>query len=485
MEKTNNKLQRSFYKWHRILGLIALVPIMGWTLSGLSHPFMSNWFRPFIPQESYTLPTIAEMKPALSLTQVLDQNHINELRNFGLVRFKGQTYYQILQKDSVCNYYSATDGKLLPGADKSYAVYLARYFTQDSVSKIRSISLQTKFDAQYQPINRLLPVWKVSLDRPDGMDIYIETSQSRMGTFNNNTRKVMLGVFEQMHTWDFMADWFGDSFRLIFLNCVVGILFLSLISGVVIYGFFWKRFKEIAQKRKAKGTDYRRITHRYHRQLGLIMSFIMLLFFSSALFHLLVKLHNIQPAHTEYEQLINRSELKSDNLHLPIADTLATKQALVKMYDEDVYYQVTDYKKNIHYYSTVDGAESPYGDINFAEYLAYFYRHKPGDREEKINMKAEPVRQFTNEYGFINKRLPVVKVSYPGNDNWYVETSTGKLATHVAGIDRAEGLSFIFLHKFFWMTWAGKDIRDVVSILCALSILIVALLGFAAFIKTK
>jgi hypothetical protein len=46
-------------------------------------------------------------------------------------------------------------------------------------------------------------------------------------------------------------------------------------------------------------------------------------------------------------------------------------------------------------------------------------------------------------------------------------------------------LSFIFLHKFFWMTWAGKDIRDVVSMLSALSVLLVALFGFAAFIKNK
>lgn len=486
MEKNNSKVQRRFYKWHRVLGLIALVPIMGWTLSGLSHPFMSNWFRPFIPQETYTLPIMSEIKPALSLTEVMDQNHITELRNFGIVKLNGQGYYQVLQKDSVLNYYSATDGKVLPGADQAYAIFLARYFTQDSISKIASVKLQTSFDAQYQPINRLLPVWKVSFDRADGMDIYVETSQSRMGTFNNNTRKVMLGVFEQLHTWDFMADMFGDQFRLIFLSCVVGILFLSLMSGLIIYGFFWKRFKEIAQKRKAKGTDDKRITHRYHRQLGLIMSFIMLMFFSSAMFHLLVKLHNIQPATKNYEQVIGRDELKIGNLHLPIADSMVIKQALVKMYDgDDVYYQLTDTKKNIHYFDVKDGVESKYGDINYAGYLAYFYRHKRGDHEGKIDMKFEVVKQFNNEYGFINKRLPVVKVSYPGNDNWYIETATSKLATHVAGIDRAEGLSFIFLHKFFWMTWAGKDIRDVVSILSALSILIVALLGFAAFIKNK
>ncbi|MBE9666283.1 PepSY-associated TM helix domain-containing protein [Mucilaginibacter boryungensis] len=479
MEKNEN-LSRSFYKWHRILGLIALVPIICWTLSGLSHPFMSNWFRPFIPEEHYEQPTQNQLQPTLSLQQVLNQNHITQFRNFGLVSFNKQTYYQILQQDSSYNYYLATDAKLLPNADRDYAIYLARYFTQDSVSKVKSVTLQKQFDGQYQPINHLLPVWKVSFDRADGMDIYVETGQSRLATFNNTTRKVLLSVFEQMHTWDFMAALFGDQFRLIVMLCVVTILFLSLISGLVIYGFFWKRFKEIAQKRKAKGIEDKRWLHRYHRQLGLFVSVLMLMFFTSAGFHILVKLHNVNPIEKQYAQLIKTDGLKAGNLHLPMADSLILKQAIVKIMD-DTYYQVTDIKKNIHYFNTAHGTELLGGDQVYATYLANFYRPQTKNEAPTVN----PIKQFTNEYGFINKRLPVQQVSYHGNDNWYVETTTGKLAAHVAGIDRVEGLAFIFLHKFFWMTWAGKDIRDVVSMLAALSILTVALLGFMAFIKNK
>ncbi|MES2277361.1 MAG: hypothetical protein V4592_15145 [Bacteroidota bacterium] len=484
MEKPTSKLRGNFYKWHRILGLIALVPIIGWTLSGLSHPFMSNWFRPYIAEERYESPTQSELKPTLSLPQIMDQNHITEIRNFGLVSFNHHTYYQILQKDSVYNYYSATDGQLLPNADRDYAVYLARYFTQDSIAKIKSVKLQKKFDGQYQTINHLLPVWKVSFDRPDGMDVYIEPGQSRMGTFNNNTRKAFLWIFEQLHTWDFLAALFGDQVRLAVMIVVVSVLFLSLLSGITVYGLFWNRFKEIAQKRKGKRMGDKRWVHRYHRQLGLSVSFLMLLFFTSAGFHLLVKMHNTAPAHKSYAYLIKRGDLKVDNLHLPIADSLIKKQAVVKMF-ENCYYQITDNNKNILYYNTADGKLSPDGDREYAGYLACFYRPRNGYEEKRATLRAIPVRQFTNEYGFINKRLPVQMVSYPGKDNWYMETSTSQLAAHVAGIDRAEGLSFIFLHKFFWMTWAGKDIRDVVSMLAALSVLLVALFGLAAFIKNK
>jgi hypothetical protein len=35
------------------------------------------------------------------------------------------------------------------------------------------------------------------------------------------------------------------------------------------------------------------------------------------------------------------------------------------------------------------------------------------------------------------------------------------------------------------MTWAGKNIRDIVSMLAALGVLVVSLFGFASFINNK
>jgi hypothetical protein len=311
------------------------------------------------------------------------------------------------------------------------------------------------------------------------MDIYVETGQSRMGTFNNNTRKTFLWVFEQFHTWDFLAVLFGDQFRLVFLICIVSIMFLSLLSGLTIYGLFWNRFKEITQKHNVKGTANKRFIHRYHRQLGLIMSFLMLTFFTSAGFHLIVKLHNAKPEKPEYAQLISRDDLKLDNLHLSVSDSLIKKQGLVQ-FNQKPYYRLVTTKKDIIYLDAANGAILPNGDAAYAASLANYYSGLPTD-----GYKVNSIKQFTTEYGFINKRLPVEQICYTGSNNWYIETSTAKLATHVAGIDRAEGFSFIFLHKFFWMTWAGKDIRDIVSMLAALGVLVVALLGFTAFIKNK
>jgi hypothetical protein len=483
--KTENKARRSFYKWHRIIGLTALVPVICWTLSGLSHPFMSNWFRPYIAQEVYKSPLQSKLHPVLSIQQILDQNHITMIRNFSLVNFNNSTYYQVLESDSTYNYYSAADAKLLQNGDHNYAIFLARFFTLDSLSKIKDVHLQTTFDGQYQPINHLLPVWKVSFDRPDGMDVYIETGQSRMGTFNNNTRKTFLWVFEQLHTWDFLAAIGGDQFRNVVLLVIVGIMFLSMLSGLTVYGFFWNRFKTIQQKRKAEGKADKRFIHRYHRQLGLIVSFVMLLFLVSGAFHLLVKLHNTDPAKKDYAQLINRKDLTVSNLQLALPDSNIQKIAIAN-FNGKTYYQVSSSKKQLLYFGTMNGQELSDGDIVYAKFLSNYYRPQASSAKSTGEpVKTTRIKQYDNEYGFINKRLPVVKVSYPGNENWYIETTSAKLAAKVAGIDRAEGLSFIFLHKFFWMTWAGKDIRDIISMLAALSVLSVSLLGLTAFIKNK
>jgi hypothetical protein len=476
----NTTAKRRFYKWHRILGLTALVPVIFWTLSGLSHPFMSNWFRPSIPVEVYQQPTQNQLAPVLTLQQVLDKNHITQLRNFSLIGFNNTPYYQVLGKDSVYTYYSANTGRVLPDGDQVYAIYLARYFTQDSTSAIKSIKLQKTFDSQYQPINRLLPVWKVSLNRPDGMDVYIETAQSRMGTFNNNTRKTMLWLFEQFHTWEFLVAIGGEQFRLLVMLVLVSAMFLALLSGLTVYGLFWKNFKSVTQKHKEKGTEDKRFVHRYHRQIGLIISFILFMFVVSGGFHLIIKLRDSKAEKSPYAQLIDRNELVITNLLLPIADSSIKHIGLAK-FDGRTYYQVISKTKQALYYDTQIGTALQNGDEQYAQLLGDYY----SDGKTPGKPTITRIGQFNNDYGFINKRLPVQQLSYPNGENWYVETTSAKLATKVAGIDRAEGLSFIFLHKFFWMTWAGKNIRDIVSILAALTILVTSLLGLLAFIKNK
>jgi hypothetical protein len=204
----------------------------------------------------------------------------------------------------------------------------------------------------------------------------------------------------------------------------------------------------------------------------------MLLFITSGGFHIYVQLHNIGTKNKPFEQLISRSDLSLSNLDLPIADSNIKKISLAS-FDGSPFYQITNNKKQVLYFDTQNGSELPNGDQEYAIFLASLY----GDNNAVDSVTR--ISQFDNDYGFINKRLPVQKVTFGDGESWYIETTSAKLATKVAPLDRAEGITFIFLHKFFWMTWAGKDIRDIVSMVSALGVLVVALLGFIAFIKNK
>lgn len=98
------------------------------------------------------------------------------------------------------------------------------------------------------------------------------------------------------------------------------------------------------------------------------------------------------------------------------------------------------------------------------------------------------MNEFDNrEYGFVNKRLPVVKLEYNSSNSitYYIETSTSRLASVVSNSTRYEGYSFAVLHKFLFLDWAGKNIRDFITVFSALGLLAVSVLGLILFIKTK
>lgn len=68
---------------------------------------------------------------------------------------------------------------------------------------------------------------------------------------------------------------------------------------------------------------------------------------------------------------------------------------------------------------------------------------------------------------------------------YFIETATSRLAALVETSDKIEGYSFAIFHKFLFMDWAGKSIRDLSTVLAALLILVVSILGLVLFLKKK
>ena len=157
------------YKWHRTLGIITLIPVIFWTLSGIMHPFMTHYFKPEIAHEKLEIKPIDNSKIKLSLQEVLKRNEIELFKNFRIINFENQTYYQIKTVRNEYLYFNTQTAKKLQNGDQKYAEYLARYFIDDKKSNISNIEFVTEFTSQYKYINRYLPVYKITFDRDDVM----------------------------------------------------------------------------------------------------------------------------------------------------------------------------------------------------------------------------------------------------------------------------------------------------------------------------
>ncbi|MGD1840904.1 MAG: PepSY domain-containing protein [Thermonemataceae bacterium] len=491
--KSSNKttgLRRRLYRWHRIIGIITVIPVIFWTLSGLMHPFMANWFKPTIPNTFLVPKPINKDQMSLSLREVLEKNRIEALKAFQLVAFEGKTYYQVKSAKDQLLYLDATTGKLLENGDKAYAIWLARYFLEDQTSAIKAITLQTDFDATYKSINRLLPVWKVDFARSDGMTIYVETASSRLGTYNPTSRKAFLWIFDIFHNWSFLGAITNNTIRVTFMIVLLGIIILSALSGLVIYGMLWKKF------RKPKAGNRIGILRKYHRQIGLATALVTFTFAFSGAFHATRKYEpNHLPSYV-YEPITETNTLPKQLPAIQGAPLLNMGLATIA---GTPYFRLVQAKaegkgSEVNYLHLQTGEVLPEGDLRYAVYLAEQFNQQIQEKTGEITVISSQnlvekavLTRFDEEYGFVFKRLPVVKLHYntPQQTAYYVETSTARIAAKIENIDRAEGFSFGVFHKYSFMAWAGKDVRDLTTMLSALGVLVVSLFGLALFIKIK
>lgn len=495
-------IKRRIYKWHNIIGLITVIPVILWCLSGLMHPFMAHWFKPTIPHEVFFSKSIAKDKIIRPISDILSQNKIDSFKKIRVIQLNDSAYYQVKINNTDWLYFNTQSGHLLPDGDKLYAEFLARFFIEDSSSKILSIKQQTDFSQEYKYINRLLPVWKVSFDRPDRMDVYVETSHSRLGTFNPASRKIFLWIFDNFHNWSFLNSITNNTLRIAVISILLLIISFSAISGLVIYGIMWGKFK------KPKSNNKRSILQKYHRQIGIIFSLFTITFALSGLYHAIQKISpNILPKMV-YEPVIKPDNVTKKIDELPLEWDRFINFSIIKI-KKEYWYQIFYQKDNdnpaqIVYFDANSGNNIPNGDFIYAEFLANKFASLAQNTdssdcceltgnsgESTFSAKllgTDIVRSFEQrEYGFAFKRLPVIRLRYdtPEQTNYYIETSSSRLAAKVENANRLEGYSFAIFHKFLLMDWAGKDIRDITTLLADMGVLAACLLGFILYLKKQ
>jgi hypothetical protein len=517
--KLIKKMKQKMYKWHRTLGIITLIPVIFWTLSGLMHPFMAHFFKPTITNERLSIKPIDKTQLTLSIQEVLEKNKVSEFKNFRIVSFDNATFYQVKTVKDELLYFNALDAKKLENGDQKYAHWLSRYFLDDQKNTISKTEILTEFTSQYKYVNRYLPVYKTTFDRPDGMEVYVETASSKLATYNPKSRQAFIWFFDTFHNWAFIDAISNNSIRIITMFLFLSIIFFSAISGIVIYGLFWKQFKKTDSLAPKKGL------RKYHRQIGIWISLFTLTFAFSGAYHATTKWEPYTLSQMVYEPVFETKSTNLQNNKLDLDWNRLENMSIIALNDTSYYrcqlalakskYNTSktdvkskwDKKENpkseILYINTQTNKATPNIDLEYAKFLAFYFGDngaKPsccemGDSPtEKASLENTPLLETkvltdfeSREYGFVNKRLPVIKLAFdtPEKTTYFIETSTSRLAAVIEKSDKIEGYSFAIFHKFLFMDWAGKNVRDMTMVLAALIILIVSILGLVLFLKKR
>ncbi len=210
---------KKIYKLHRQLSIIIAIPVLLWASSGFMHPLMTN-LRPAIATQGWPAVAVDSGRLKVSLAEALQRHHLDSFANVRLIHIDTNWFYQVQPavhgKDAspainptVPVYLSCTNGNVLTAGDWLYAQYLARHFLEGKESaaaktptatasaaagmapmedmpdccgaaaefvlnpakgaRVANVSLLSAYDNEYKSINRLLPVYRVSFARADGI----------------------------------------------------------------------------------------------------------------------------------------------------------------------------------------------------------------------------------------------------------------------------------------------------------------------------
>lgn len=501
-------IRKNIYKWHRISSLIIAIPVLLWAVSGFMHPLMTT-IKPQVATQVLQPEPIDSTALDIPLQQVLRQNKIDTFHNVRVVHIDTNWFYQLQLKNAKPPIYiSAKNGKELRNGDKLYAQYIAKLFLQGQPgstrstqltqaiapevpetsshdccdaatscvladttgSLVQSVEIVNNFDGEYKYVNRLLPVYKVQFDRADSIRVYVETTQDRFAFVMDNRRAAFDTFFAWCHTWEWLS--FSGKFKYLLMGLVTSLAFLSTCMGL--YIFFITKSK--------KGTQPIAKARRRHRTVSLIACVFTLMFTFSGGLHALEKLG--APA-TIADNLSNEIPASSVDLNYNRLQAVIPAERItdisIATINSERYWRISAESRKLFYINATDYTALDNGEEQHAASLASsFSRHGAGDI-----VKKERITRFAGEYGFVNKRLPVWKISYAGNSNerYYVETSTGKCAAHITDNDLFEGYSFALLHKHHFMDWAGKSARDISTMIAAGLQVIMVLVGLFLFYR--
>ncbi len=484
-----NQLKK-LLKFHRSFGMVLGILVLFWALTGVLHPIMSAT-QPQ-PLKRMPPPQQLDLNNALPAKTVFEQNQIEQFSALQVIQVNAnQTAYRVLGiNQNMAEYYDVHSGHRIENAELQYAKRLAVWYTGLTEEHIVFAQLVTEFSDDYPSVNRLLPIWRVDFDQ--GLRAYVDPSHSRLATISNDQKMWMARIFRLGHTWTWNnQQWFGQTLLMQF--ALIGILVITCMG----IGLFFKIHNRKNHRLREKPTRF------LHRYLGISLSVFILLWVVSGFYHLWQKkpeIKNIQPIFKTQDldqtswQLATAQSIQ--RLHLvPISysrEQTRTAWMIQLIGKKDLQGSMTAVKEHDHHGHSknqtpaiqwIDAEKAkPIDVLEQSRFFVADYLNLP---IEKIGQSTW-VTSFSGEYGFINKRLPVVRVDTHLKDQLrlYIEPSSGVIAAKVTAQDALEGKSFAYLHKWNWLP-IDKIVRDILLGLIAALIAVLVILGFCTYRKKR
>jgi hypothetical protein len=337
----------------------------------------------------------------------------------------------------------------------------------------------TEFDQEYKKSNRLLPVYRVSFTRPDGIRLYVDTESGKLAAAIDNRKASFNRFFAFAHSWSFL-DGMGTAKQWI-LGIFSILCMFSALAGFFVYNLV---------KSKNKGKNLR--NRKAHRIIGNVFVLTTVLFAFSGAWHSLHKTGKKDILAEPPGSVITVSEM-------PVYDVLACSNLFraeelsnfsIARVSGKVCLVLSLKKKNRKYKRYVDtetGKEFFRGEQMHALGLARHYSGLPNAALRSI----KSVHSFSNRYSMMNKKLPVWEVQLQGaRKTYYIETSTGLLSSLAGNADAAERFSFSQLHMHhYWEDLFGKEygkpLKNGVLIGSTLGLFLLSLTGLLLYACRK
>jgi hypothetical protein len=281
----------------------------------------------------------------------------------------------------------------------------------------------------------VLPVWDVRFE--DGLDVYVDPRVDRMVTMADGTRRILLFAFQNVHTLAFLNG--VEPLR----KLLIGVL-IAMTTATAIFG--------IVMSFSAKGKKLRAV----HRVVGMIGGPLLLCFAGSGLFHLLTS----RPPVDTQAGLFSVADLQAPRL-IGLVQSIGATAAP----DGHAIWRAAASGPALYF--NAKGVVLPLNDADRARQIA----------EADPDATATIVTQFSAEYSFANKRLPVWRVARP-DGIVFADVQEGLIAANAPGaLEAADAWSFNTIHKWRFLDPIGKLKRDLLMMLAVLLIASTAIMG--------